>query len=398
MAGITINALTGSDSAPAKANEAKQKNDIGSAKEQLALLVQNAQLDAYDDIYVDNNKSVKATAATNTVGQRVINAALAQYGTAQQIGDATMQVTQSAVGQDAAVTITTRDFTQTGTISIDGGVLTWQPITENGGGQGNVDTGGPTVVGGIESVSIGDKVAYTPPADTTIANLDLPEGTTIENSLNYKADDIKDWVVLDVDTTTGEILIVPDTTSDDNSFVELTLDGMDGYNNAIAALNKVAEQYKNPTYAKEARSITVEDVNKLEERGPDYFTDEEKAELSVSEKWEHRYGMDTNLDIHDYGQTNGVDNVAERTYVITPSTAIIYYFINRSSGFLEGEYFWLASRCVSLYSSSCDFYVRCLEGGYVQGVEMFGVFRRRYLDRRRRRVGGRRRRIRSSCS
>jgi cytoskeletal protein RodZ len=125
LAGITIAMLTGSENAPAKANEAKQLNDIGSAKDQLAILVQNEQLEAYDDVYVDNNGTVKATAATTTIGQRVINAALGQYGTAKQIGDATMQVTQSAEGQDAIVTITTRDITEKGYIEANGGKLNW---------------------------------------------------------------------------------------------------------------------------------------------------------------------------------------------------------------------------------------------------------------------------------
>ena len=125
LAGITIAMLTGSESAPAKANEAKQQNDIGSAKDQLAILVQNEQLEAYDDVYVDNNGTVTATAATTTIGQRVINAALGQYGTAKQIGDATMQVTQSAEGEDAIVTITTRDVTEKGYIEANGGKLNW---------------------------------------------------------------------------------------------------------------------------------------------------------------------------------------------------------------------------------------------------------------------------------
>ena len=125
LAGITIAMLTGSESAPAKANEAKQQNDIGSAKDQLAILVQNEQLEAYDDVYVDNNGTVKAAAATTTIGQRVINAALRQYGAAKQIGDATMQVTQSVEGEDAIVTITTRDFTEKGYIEAEGGKLNW---------------------------------------------------------------------------------------------------------------------------------------------------------------------------------------------------------------------------------------------------------------------------------
>ena len=338
LAGITINALTGSDSAPAKANEAKQKNDIGTVKDEIAVIAQNAHLEAYDDIYVKNNSTVSSTAATTTVGQRVINAVLEHFGgTARGTSNANDTLTATAtkglvdvsISQakdgNAEITLATRDFTQTGSISLNNaGVLTWTALTENSGGQqqsggnqqqggsggnsgqGNTNQSGPTVVGGIASVNIGDKVAYTPPADTTIANLDLPEGTSIEGtkvaalentlsgatitSSGVKAEDIKDWVVLDVDTTTGEILIVPDTVNGDNTYVTLELSGMDGYNNAIAALNKVAEQYKNPTYAKEARSITVDDVNKLEGYTP------EGTEINVVFQNDY-YGMNANLDI-----------------------------------------------------------------------------------------------------
>ena len=37
LAGVTISQLTGSDSAPAKANEASQKNAIGEAKDDVQL-------------------------------------------------------------------------------------------------------------------------------------------------------------------------------------------------------------------------------------------------------------------------------------------------------------------------------------------------------------------------
>ena len=129
MAGITISALTGSDSAPSKANEAKQKNDIGSAKDQLALLVHNVQMEAYDDIYVKGKNDVSLNNSARTVGERTVEAVLAQYGSAKQIGDATMIAEQS--GQNAKITITTRDFTEEGTINIDGGTLSWKENKEN---------------------------------------------------------------------------------------------------------------------------------------------------------------------------------------------------------------------------------------------------------------------------
>ncbi|MBO4292768.1 MAG: hypothetical protein J5881_00005 [Clostridia bacterium] len=149
LAGITISALTGSDSAPAKANEAKQKNDIGAVKDEIALTVQNAQTEAYDDIYVKNNSTVSSTAATTTVGQRVINAVLEHFGgTARGTANANDTLTATATkglvdvsisqakDENAEISLTTRDFTQTGSISLNNaGVLTWEPLEDNNGTQ-----------------------------------------------------------------------------------------------------------------------------------------------------------------------------------------------------------------------------------------------------------------------
>ena len=126
LAGVTAAILTGGDSAPAKANEAKQKNDIGVAQDQIAIMVENARLEAYDDIYVNNNQSVSSSNASTIIGQRVIDDVLAVYGTETTIGDATIKVEQLSSGQSATVLITTRDFEKEGIIKINGGTLIWE--------------------------------------------------------------------------------------------------------------------------------------------------------------------------------------------------------------------------------------------------------------------------------
>ena len=130
LAGITINALTGSDSAPAKANEAEQKNDIGTAKDQIGITAVNAKTEAYETAYVGN--SVTSTAASTTVGQAVIDEVKAYNGKTQ--GKASIEVTQAetnSIKGDATITITTRDFEVEGTITIQDGLLTWGEIEEN---------------------------------------------------------------------------------------------------------------------------------------------------------------------------------------------------------------------------------------------------------------------------
>ncbi|MBO4292854.1 MAG: hypothetical protein J5881_00455 [Clostridia bacterium] len=69
--------------------------------------------------------------AEAVVGQDVINAALEMDGTS--IGKASIEVKQLTENDnlyDAQIKIRTKDFLQSGTISLDGGVLTWGEITE----------------------------------------------------------------------------------------------------------------------------------------------------------------------------------------------------------------------------------------------------------------------------
>ena len=373
LAGITIASLTGSDSAPAKANEAKQRNDIGSAKDQLAVVVQNAHLEAYDDIYVKNNSTVSSTAANTTVGQRVINAVLDQYKAEKnaKVGDASIVVAQAAAGQDASITITTRDFTQLGSISYDGGVLTWQALTENGGGQqggnsGEIDLESLPADSVYKLAQAGeikrwDKINYDPGTGTTasinlpegakiegtkLASLNLPAGASIDGTIN--ASEASDWVVLDVNRTTGEVKIMPTTISS----TKLTLTGKDGYNNAIQALDAVAGIYLNPTYATSARSLTIDDVNKAENHTPD---GEVRAKT-----FDSSYSMNDNLDVIE----GDPDTILSRTFTSSLETGSYGYDVDEVWN--DG---WLASRCIDTWShNAVDFNVRSL-GDALAGTE-----------------------------
>ena len=204
LAGVTINALTGSDSAPAKANEAEQKNDIGTITDDVALKVQNAHLDAYDEIYVQGKNEVSLNGASTKIGQEVIDAVIKSYGGAltrddegkikceKNIGKATIQIEQEA-GKDAKITIKTRDDEKKGTISLDGGVLKWK---------------------GSESA--------TPAAESTIHNeRNLMTGKTIVT--NAEADqDALDWPTL---KKIAEIIEEEDTINNSTTEVLVSNDG-----------------------------------------------------------------------------------------------------------------------------------------------------------------------------
>lgn len=160
--------------------------------------MQNTLLSAYDDIYVENNKEVKTTNATITVGQIVIDEAVSQYGTPTPIGDAKMMVAQEEEEQDADVTIVTRDFKQTGTISYDGGILTWDELEKNDGSDigGAIaetnpdffkysapDSNGNVTITGLSEGAGGGVEAYIN-NDENILNLVIPKKNKAGNTIN----------------------------------------------------------------------------------------------------------------------------------------------------------------------------------------------------------------------
>ncbi|MBR3002023.1 MAG: hypothetical protein IKF38_00385 [Clostridia bacterium] len=131
LAGVTIAMLSGSDSTPAKANEAAQKNDIGTAKDQIYMVAQNAQTTAYTSAYVDSAST--STAAAGTVGQAVAKAVNDAYKTEVTLGKAkikstaTMDTTTPTKFTALTVEIKTTDYTVTGTVDLaNSGVITWE--------------------------------------------------------------------------------------------------------------------------------------------------------------------------------------------------------------------------------------------------------------------------------
>ena len=116
LAGVTINALSGNDSTPAKAQEATQKTDISSAKEDCILTATTAKTDALQATYVANN-------ANKTIAQSVIDELIKKNNT--NVGSATIEV-----AQDGTVTISTAGYEVIGTVD-ENGTLTFGEVETN---------------------------------------------------------------------------------------------------------------------------------------------------------------------------------------------------------------------------------------------------------------------------
>ena len=155
----------------------------------------------YTNIYVDNNEDVKLSDSSTTIGQRVINAALEKYGEPQQIGCATMQVTQPEENEDALVTIKTRDYIQNGRITFDGGIIIWDDLENNNGENveeeeeelaetnpdyftySTPDESGNVSIKGLSTGEGGGEEAYNN-NDENILNLVIPKVNKAGNNIN----------------------------------------------------------------------------------------------------------------------------------------------------------------------------------------------------------------------
>ena len=128
----------------------------------------------------------------------VIDEAVAQYGTPKQIGDAKMLVVQEEEEQDADVTIVTRDFKQTGTISYDGGILRWDELEKNDGSDiggaivetnpdffiySKADSNGNVSIKGLSTGAGGGEEAYEN-NNENILNLVIPQKNRAGNTIN----------------------------------------------------------------------------------------------------------------------------------------------------------------------------------------------------------------------
>lgn len=367
LAGVTIAAINGNESAMDKAKQAKNETSISEAKEAAILKATALIQDYMDRRYVKNEANFATTypKTGNYVAASMNNVTEGDYTFTTSGTTLTVSKSETSI--------------VTGTIDEDTGKITWNRT-------GNVDPAdNPNSVYSLAkagTVEVGQKIGNYVPQNKEITDddLNLPEGASIErrklasidgvqiNNSDNNANKITDWVVLDVDQTNGEVLIVPDTTSSNNSYVDLYLSRMDGYNNSIKALNLVAGMYTDSKFAESARSITVEDVNKVENHTPDGNV--------MNAVFQNDYGMNNNLDIVSSSSEDALSGSIEtesngetltisgNLYRSIAETGCYIYSLGTSFLRSRGG-FWLASRCVDLNSNSCYFYVRILDGGNV---------------------------------
>ena len=216
----------------------------------------------------------------------------------------------------------------------------------------------------------------------------------------YTANGVGDgkWFVLGAKD--GKLLI---TTNSNQGTVELS--GQDGYVNGVSKLNTEGAKFKDTNMAESARSMDVEDINRVTGYNPDVAKYNEGTNNVYQWKNEVTYTLNADGKIHyqgtKYPTTDTTSSYTSFTYwnggkwvtLASGESAILahdgyYYYpqtlsiddskenetiINGSfqaytllfAGTDGKSYYWLGSQCVTTEDGSCGFGMRCVQNGFV---------------------------------
>ena len=237
LAGTSIQMLAGEDGIITQAKNAKDKTTIGNEKDLVDLSVVAAQLSSEWGEITETNLEKELT----------IN-----------IGERDVDYTLTKTGDNYTVT-----YTETGNSYIvysDGSTKERGPWTQ---GQKDSD-GNISITNGKITVQVGDYVNnYNP----------VPEGKTAETVTSYSTENEcgdqefssgyeGKWRILGV-SEDGKLMIVPENVIKTTSDGYYYLRGQAGYTNAVSELDKISAIFGKGYGAESARSVKVEDINRV---------------------------------------------------------------------------------------------------------------------------------------
>lgn len=315
LAGISINLILGENGIIRKAKEAKEKHEaaVQEEKEQLDI--------AYDQIESLNPNSLAANV---------------------KVGDYVNYIPK------AGETTTIYQGSYDGYVEYDDeGYMNWSTINENGETTASGELG--------SGLTDEESQTFTVPTDTS---------------------DIK-WRVLSIENGVVNLISEKEIgrtglwTGDWDDTLEL--EDITGYAYSEEVINKVCSIYGTGDGASGARSITVEDVNKLtgydvtKDRGynEDYGNIVKLDNYSHSWKWTYYY-----YNYNETGMNLKTENKESIEYKLLFDSDLRDK-VSTSSTKNNYTYYWLASRCVELYSNYASFCVRCVSCVTVDVSDLF---------------------------
>ena len=205
-------------------------------------------------------------------------------------------------------------------------------------------------------VSVGDKVNYNASSGETKTYTTEESLTGSSTTETFNSSDAMTWKVMSVDKTTGIVELM----AENPTVNRVTLYGKAGYKNAVTVLDKVGDVYGHGKGATGGRSITVEDVNKLENYTP-------KDDTTTS----HTYTSGTFINDDGTETVASAENPVTLRYTASTQSKSTNEAYSYSTTNFQNNSFWLASPCIDLSSIRCSFRVHIVSSGNVIGRGLF---------------------------
>ena len=371
--------------------------------------------DAEKTAYDNRDKAdsgITATLNITATGSEVMNTPLSEatitYGSGSQIanggtitlkmGDVATETTTLSLSNGLESVTFTSSYSTVAEVDGTGKVTAKKAgtsvITITGNETGKTFTINVIVKPEIE-LQVGDIILYTPSTINTYSwnqTLATSDAASDAQPLELKSGanqtyNIPEWYVLSIDG--DNITMVPKTPSGGT----VTLQGAQGYNNAVKLLNDACSTlYSDPSKGITARSIKIEDFENVinnygrsstlttEQTSEGYNTQKYNVYSNYS-KYPEIYASENKSVINGNTNSGGLGLSEQSTFIprtaennnngiITNATSIqpyqTYYGFNISQVFAENSIYrtifnnnyayWIASRCVSLATSSYCFY------------------------------------------
>ena len=247
----------------------------------------------------------------------------------------------------------------------------------------------------LAKINVGDFVNYKPGTGNS---------TILYNSkLGGEDADIKvtseemNWRILDIDEETGKVLLtayeVPALCMEDGTSIDgISLNGAKGYLNGPSELNRICKElYSNSSKGITARSMTIEDINKIQNYNPEesFYIDKRYAyypagttntpDVVINGKTyngtahtDYFFNGLTKSEFYTYDDSTGktittetpVSPTADKPVLV--STSYYDYILSQSTKDLLGNGTrWLASACARANSDCACVYLRSV---YVSGA------------------------------
>lgn len=255
-----------------------------------------------------------------------------------------------------------------------------------------------------KAVKVGDYVAYKPDelddnALTTLkTNLKNYSGAS-DNTTNsaIARDDSLRWRVLDVDETTGAVRLISATPTSST----VTLEGYNGYNNAVKLLDDACSTLYNSKLAIKVQNLKIEDIQdkmktdykKINSNYGNRVTPTYKYYPSILTKEKEQkitVGQNTTTGTElDFSEQKTFENQTESKQADTLDVKYTYWNKTMSANDFDGENkemyyklfinngsnyptYWMSSRCVGADSDDAYFAVRFVDSGVVNARSLYG--------------------------